>query len=414
MSKNKGISLPAAGVDLLSSETKLLPKTVRAAVNVDLDRNGAFSRRGGRTLRVAGAGYHSIYTAAQKGWLLVARNQTLYRMDPTTYALTALYTLATDDPLSFCEYNGNIYFSSISSFGWVPSDSTSARAVGIPAPSIQPSLSVADGTLSPGVYGVVITQVDDRGEEGPASTFATINLPTGGGIRLTGLPEHFGWTIYVYITSPDGDVLRFTTAFPAVFSTYVVTAPANGGECDTQFLRPLETGEFVRGYNGRLYTAKNGVLYFSEAMRPHHYNPAHGYIPFSGHIAFVEAVVDGIYVGDSRGVWFLEGGDPTQFKPRSVSTCRAVRRSSIMMPPEHLPDKVKSTTPVAVWLSTSGYVAGAPGGATTELHPDRIKVPPGLTGRSAFLLRGGRKQVITAVNSTTAQAAGIAVDSDIP
>lgn len=414
MSKNETVSLPAAGVDLLSSETKLLPRTVRTAVNVDLNRDGAFSRRDGRTLRVSGSGYHSIYTATQKGWLLVARDRTLYRMNPSTYGFTELYTLATDDPLSFCEYNGNVYFSSVSSFGWVPSDSATARAVGVPAPPIQPSLSAAGGTLLPGVYGVVITQVDDRGEEGPASEFATIDLTSGGGIRLTGLPERFGWTIYVYITAPNGDILRFTTSLPAVFSTYVVTAPANGGECYTQFLRPLETGDFVRGYNGRLYTAKNGTLYFSEAMRPHLYNPAHGYIPFSGHIAFVEAVVDGLYVGDSRGVWFLEGGDPTLFKPKFVSACRAVRRSSITMPPEHLPGDVNSKNPVAVWLSTSGYVVGEPGGVTTELHPDRIKVPPGLTGRSAFLLRGGRKQVITAVNSTSAQAAGIAVDSDIP
>lgn len=413
MSKKQDLTLPSAGVDVLSSETQLPPKAVRVAVNVDLDRNGAFSRRDGRTLRQAGAGYHSLYYAAQKGWLLVARDQTLYCVDPETYALTALITLASRDPLSFCEYNGNVYFSSVSSFGWIPSDSTLARPVGIPAPPIQPSLSAAAGTLTPGVYGVVITQVDDRGEEGPASEFATINLPNGGGIRLTNLPEHFGWRIYVYITAPDGDVLRFTTELPAVFATYVVTAPANGGECDTQHLRPLEPGEFVRGFNGRLYTAKNGTLYFSEPLRPHHYNPAHGYIPFSGHISFIEPVFDGLYVGDSRGVWFLDGGDPTQFKPRHVSSCRAVRRSSLVAPPEIFPKDVESSTPVAVWLSTSGYAVGAPGGKVTELQSGFIKVPPGLMGRSALLLRGGRKQVITAVNSTTARAAGIAVDSDI-
>lgn len=412
--KTERLTLPAAGVDVLSAETKLPPKAVRVATNVDLDRDGSFSRRSGRTLRVAGAGYHSVHYAAQKGWLLVARDQTLYRMDTVTYALTALYTLSSNDPLSFCEHNGNVYFSSVSSFGWIPSDSVLARPVGIPAPSIQPALSVANGTLLPGVYGVVVTQVDERGEEGPASGFATIDLPSGGGIRLTGLPERFGWSIYVYITAPDGDVLRFAAELPAIFPSYVVTAPANGGECDTQFLRPLEPGEFVRGFNGRLYTAKNGVLYFSEAMRPHHYNPARGYIPFSGHIAFVEAVFDGLYVGDSRGVWFLDGGDPTLFKPRQVSTCRAVRRSSLMAPPEHFPKEVSSTTPVAVWLSTSGYVVGGPSGNVTELQANRIKLPPGLTGRTVFLLRGGRKQVITPVNSTSAQAAGIAVDSDIP
>lgn len=413
MSRNTVFSLPSLGVDVMSGQTKLPKETVRSASNVDLDRDGSFSRRAGRTLRIAGAGFHSLYRAAQKGWMLVAQNSTLYRMDPATYALTALHTLATDDPLSYCEYNGNVYFSSISSFGWIPSDATTSRNVGVPPPAEQPALSAASGSLHPGVYGVVITQVDDRGEEGPASAFATIDLPSGGGIRLTGLPSQLGWDVYVYITSADGDILRYAASFPAVFPTYVIADQAQGGECETQFLQPLLPGEIVRWHNGRLLTARNGVVSFSEALRPHLYDPAHDFIPFSGHISFMESVGDGVYVGDSRGVWYLAGEDPKDFKQKMVSSCRAVRHSSVMAPPEYFPKEVQSEVPVAVWLGASGYVVGAPGGVVTELHPERIKIPPGLTGRSVVLVRGGRKQVITPVNSTTAQAAGIAVDSDI-
>ncbi len=413
MSKNKTLSLPAAGVDVLSAQTKLAAQSVRSAINVDIDRSGSFSRRDGRTFVTAGGGYHSIWRAAQKGWLLVARNQTLYRMDPTTFALTAVHTLATDDPLSYCEYNGNVYFCNASSFGWIPSDATTSRNVGVPAPAEDPSLSVDAGSLLPGKYGVVITQVDDRGEEGPASSFASIDLPSGGGIRLTGLPSRLGWDVYVYITSADGDVLRFATSFPAVFPTYVVTADAQGGEVETRFLAPLPPGHTVRWHNGRLFTARDGEITFSEALRPHLYSPAHDRIPMSGYISFMESVGDGMYVGDSRGVWFFSGEDPSKFNMRLVSPHRAVHRASVMVPPKHLPEKVNADKPCAVWLSAAGTVVGAPGGTITELHSDRIRVPAGLTGRSVLLLRGGRKQIITPVNSTSAQAAGIAVDSDI-
>lgn len=413
MSKNNKYSLPALGVDVLSDQTKLDPQSVRSAVNIDLDKSGAYSRRAGFTPRIAGDGFHSMFYAPQKGWLLVAQDNLLYRMDPSTHALTLLHTLATSDPLTYTEYNGNLYFSSISSFGWVPSDATASRNVGVQKLDT-PTLSAAAGGLDPGEYGVVVTLVDDRGEEGPASDVGFVELSAIGGIRVSGLPTLLGQQIYVYITSADGDVLRFAEAIPAVYSTYVVGQSAAGAECDTQFLKPLWPGAFVRWHNGRLFTAALGTLCFSEPMRPHLYNPAHGVIPFSGYIAFVESVGDGLYVGDSRGVWFLSGNDPTRFEFTLVSSCRAVARSSIMVPPEHLPKDVKAEKPVAVWLSTSGYVAGAPGGVTTELHPDRIKVPAGLTGRSVFLLRGGRKQVVTPVNSTTAMAAGIAVDSVIP
>ena len=413
MSQTKPYPLPIAGVDTLSSETALGNGAVRSAVNVDIGRAGRFKRRAGYTRRVARTGMHSLFYAVQKGWTLVAQDAGLFRLDIDTYAMTPLATLNSPDKLEYTEYNGNLYFANKTTLGWVPSDSTVARPVGVPVPTT-PTLSVAAGGLTPGKYGVAITFVDDRGEESGATELQVINLPDGGGIRLANLPQKLGWRIFVYITSADGDVLRWAAEFPAVFPSYVVAEAAQGGVLGTRFLVPLPPGDFVRWHNGRLFTAKNGALFFSEALRPHLHNPAYGVIPFSGYIAFVESVGDGLYVGDSRGVWFLSGTDPTKFEQRRVSTCRAVARSSIMVPPEHFPPKqVPAEPPVAVWLSTSGYVVGMPGGTTVELQPDRLKVPSGLTGRSAFLLREGRKQVITPVNSTSTATFGTAVDSVI-
>lgn len=413
MSQTKPYPLPIAGVDTLSSETALGNGAVRSAVNVDIGRAGRFKRRAGYTRRVAHPGMHSLFYAVQKGWTLVAQDAGLFRLDIDTYAMTPLATLNSPDKLEYTEYNDNLYFANKTTLGWVPSDSTVARPVGVPVPTT-PTLSVAAGGLTPGKYGVAITFMDDRGEESGATELQVINLPDGGGIRLANLPQKLGWMIFVYITSADGDVLRWAAEFPAVFPSYVVAETAQGGVLDTRFLVPLPPGDFVRWHNGRLFTAKNGALRFSEALRPHLHNPAHGVIPFSGYIAFVESVGDGLYVGDSRGVWFLSGTDPTKFEQRRVSTCRAVARSSVMVPPEHFPPKqVPAEPPVAVWLSTSGYVVGMPGGTTVELQPDRLKVPSGLTGRSAFLLREGRKQVITPVNSTSTATFGTAVDSVI-
>lgn len=414
MSQSKNYPLPITGVDVLSNETALTKGAVRSATNVDIGRAGRFKRRAGYTRHVPAPGMHSLHYAAQKGWTVVARDNGLYLLDTNTYAMTSLATLNSADKLWFTEYNGNLYFSNRTTLGWVPSDSIVARSVGVPVPTT-PTLSPASGGLLPGKYGVAITFVDDRGEEGGATELQTIDLPNGGGIRLSNLTQRLGWGVLVYITSADGDTLRYAAEFPAVFPSYVVADSANGAELDTQYLVPLPPGDFVCWHNGRLFTAKDGALRFSEALRPHLHNPAHNVIPFSGHIAFMESVGDGLYVGDSRGVWFLSGNDPTKFEQRRVSTCRAVPRSSVMVPPEHFPPKqVTATEPCAVWLSTSGYVVGMPGGATVELHPDRVKVPSGMAGRSVFLMREGRKQIVTPVNSTSTATFGTAVDSVIP
>lgn len=414
MSKTVNFPLPVLGVDMLSDETSLIQGTARYAMNVDIDRRGNTKRRGGSTQRLVMSGLHSLFYAAQKGWTLVARDAQLYQLNPTSYALTSLATLQSTAPLSYTEYNGNIYYANKATLGWIPSNSTLARSVGVPIPN-SPTLTPASGALLPGTYGVVVTAVDDRGEESGATPLQTIQLRSGGGVRLDYLTVNPGWMYFVYMTEPDGDQLRLAAEIPALFSTYVVGETATGGLCGTLGMKPMPPGDLVCWHSGRLFTAANGAVRFSLPSRPHMHDPAHGVIPMSGHIAFMESVGDGVYVGDSRGVWFLSGTDTVKFELRRVSSCRAVPRSSTMVPPEHFPEKMVPTDkPVALWLSTSGYVVGMPGGTTVELHPDRVKVPAGLAGRSVFLLRDGRKQIVTPVNSASTTTYGVAVDSTIP
>lgn len=412
MNKNVPLQLPVSGVDLLSHETALSRNSVRYAMNVDINRNGGFQLRRGQVRHAAAADLHSLFYAPQKGWTLLAEGITLNRLNTDTYAKTPLYTLNSADPLSYVEYNGNLYFTNRTSLGWVPSTGVSAERVGVPVPDAV-ELSAGPGTLTAGKYAVQITLVNARGEEGGASPVRFIELPEGGGIRIANLPILAGHTVYVYLSEPDGDWLEWAEELPSgIFPTYVVGQPATGGKLGTQGLEPMPPGEFICWHNGRLFTAKNGAVRFSEAGWPHLHNPAHGVIPFSGHISFIASVGDGMYVGDSRGVWFLSGNDPVKFSQKMVSTCRAVKGSSVMVPPEHFPPKmVMATEPVAVWLSTSGYVVGMQGGATVELQPHRVKVPAQLSGRSIYLFRNGRKQIVTPVNSTATAAPGIAVDS---
>ena len=337
----------------------------------------------------------------------------MFRLNTDTYARTPLALIGSAFPVAYAEYNGNVYFTNRTSFNWVPSDSGAARQVGVPVPPA-PTLSATQGTLLPGTYGLVMTTIDDRGEESGATALQTIRIGTGGGIKLAKLPLLPGMSLCVYITSADGDVLRRAETLPAVFNVYDIAEDAQGALCSTQFLTPMPTGDMVRWHNGRLYTAKFDTLSFSEALRPHLYSLAHNTIQFSGWISFIEPVVDGIYVGDSRGVWFLAGGDPTKFTLRRVSTHRAIHRSSLIAPSRYFPEKmVQTDAPVAVWLSTAGYIVGMQGGSVVELHSDRIQVPTGLLGRSTLLLRDGRKQIITTVNSTSTAANGVATDSTI-
>lgn len=406
--------LPSMGVDVLSDETSLPPGAVRKAINVDIARDGGYRRRSGQTRLVSGYGFHSLWAQPYSDTMFVAREDTLYTID-AQMTLKPVAAVNGTSQLSFTQYNGNVYWVNNHTSGWLPSDSVTARGIGVETPSPVPRISAGLGGLTAGTYGVCITHIDDRGEESGATRVHTFELPEGGGLVLSDLPISPELRIRVYITDPDGGEPRSAVEFPAVFPSYQVTSQATGGICQTRHLSPLPNGQFVSWMGGRLYVANGDTLYFSNAMRPHLHNAAHNFIKFVGQITMLEALTTGIFVGDDRGVWFLSGPDPTDVRAALVHRSRVVARSSTVLRAECLPEKmVQSDAPVAIWLGESGYVVGKEGGETVALHPERIAVPTGLVGRTAYVVRGGIKQVITPVNSTSTVAFGTAVDSVIP
>lgn len=411
----KTVPFPAIklGVDMLSNETSIPAGAVRKAINVDLDRYGNFSRRVGYTKVVSGAGYHSVRALLQKGWVLLAQNDVLKIISPSDYSLSSLYNLNSSDPLDYCEHNGDLYFSNKTTLGFVPYGSSVARELGIAAPNPRPNLTATtSGSLRAGTYTVALSFLDDLGRESGLGEYVRITLPADGGIVATGLPTHSGWKLRVYITSTDGEVLYLNSEFNAVTTTININTFKELKQADNTILAPMEPGSFIRPFNGRLYTCQDNVISFSEPLRYGVTNLSTNKITMNDNITIFEPVLGGIYVGAGTKVWFMEGGDPSKFKQKLVSNCRAIPFSSTSVPGEHFNPKVVSPDyPVAVWLSTSGYVAGQADGTVSELQPDRVRIPGNQAGRSTFLLRNGMKQVVTPVNSTSAVAFGTAIDS---
>lgn len=412
--KQTKFPMPLAGIDAMSEQTSLKRGTVRKATNVDLGRGGSFSRRAGATLMVPGDSMHSLWSS-KGGKTFVAGGAQLFRLG-AGLSLAPVQELGSQAPVSFTEYNGNIYWTNATSTGWMPANDDVARVVGVRTLETLPTLSPTTGDLLPGTYGVCFTVLSERGEESPATRVQTVSLPDGGGVRCSGLPTDpdAKYRVAAYITDTDDSIPRLAEVFPPVFSQYVIGTRAQGAACDTIGLAPLPAGEHISWLAGRLYTALGDTLSFSEPMRPHLTDPAHNVIRFVGDITFIMAVADGMFVGDSRGVWFLSGTEPGRFELKCVSNVPAVRRSAVLVQPGDLPPGfIQTTLPVAVWLSLRGYMAGSAGGDVAVMQTDRMMLSGEITGRSAFISRFGMKQVITPVDIPITAAIGSATNSDL-
>ena len=404
------IPLPRLGVDLLSDETQMPAGTVRAAVNVDIDKRGQFGRRGGSALAAPGDGYGDLYPWGQT--LLARRGALLLAIDPDTLAEAPLCNLGADGPINYAAYNGDLYIACATGLWLLRAGAGVAVPAGSRLPDALPELSTASaGALAPGRYMAAISMVDERGEESPAVPLGQADVTAG--LLLTGLAVVPGSRWRLYLTPPDGDVLYLAEEFDAVFEQYAVTVYPGGAPCATLHLAVMPGGHFVRGFSGRLFVAASDTLWFSEPLRPHLTAPRHNFIRFVGQIRFVEFVAGGAYVGDDRGVWWLAGADPTQYSQQQASDAVAVARSSVLVPMHRMGVlESRAAADCAVWLSADGYMVGAPGGQVTALHPDRIRLAPQIAGQSVFLLRDGIQQIVTLTASPgPASVFGGAIDT---
>lgn len=401
---------PRLGVDLLSAPSQAKAGTLRDAVNLDILTSGAFRRRGGFQSVLAGEGMTGMY-AIPKG-LIVARSGELYLIKEDNSAISHIYGMQEQGPVDFTEYNGDLYILGKRVFCWLRGMQGRVAPVGVALPDALPDIqSHGAGVMPEGDYAVAISVVDEYGEESPTKLLGTLHLV--GGIRLDNLQTRPGYKYRVYASPPNGEVMYLVSEFDADVSMYFVMDRPTGPANTTLHLAPMPPGDFVRGSRGRLYVATGDTLVFSDAMRPRLTDPRTNFIKFTGDIRFVEPVDAGIYVGDSAGVWWLAGTDPSKFTVLHVSESVPVKRSSLIVASADLPEQFRdSEHDCAVWLSSHGYVVGSPDGKVTPLHPERVRLAADLEGNSVFMARQGVKQVVTLTAAANPQGHVFGVTPD--
>lgn len=384
MSQPTKLPLPTLGANNLAHETKMPDGSVRAAVNVDLTADGSFRRRPGYRLVKPGE-YHSLWRNPVSGQVFVAEGAVLNVLSPDL-SLTPVFELDSPEPTDFCEYNGNTYFRG----GYY--DGKRGRPLGVPTPSV--TIEPVSGALPQGRYGIALTAVNDAGEESGASR---VQFVEGTGFRLhiqSNTPA-----VRAYITDGHGEQLRLAWEMPAGLLSYQITSPATGDWLTSGNLEPLPKGQIIRGHGGRLYVAKGDMLCFSEPLRPHLWNPGYGFVKFAGRITLIEPTREGLYVGDERGVWYMSGMDIDKAEPRLASRVPAMERTSLQIAADRFnPQVVQYRGSVPMWLTEEGYKIGGTEGQVIDLNSDRVKVAPSV-GKSAEVVRGGVRQVLTLVKS---------------
>lgn len=374
---------PFVGLDTVTDDTAHGARTpegwrvatLRAALNVDIDRDGVIRTRRGRVERSGTDALHSLWSDGASTYVM--NGPTLCRVD-SGWSISTLLDLGSPGRVSFAAAPTGVYFASPAGLGVI--EDGVARWLTVPDGSIVGPQPWSVGGLDAGRYGVAVAFVDARGTEGGLSQVHWIDVQEGGGIRFAGTDWPAGCTAAVYMTQQNGDVLYRRGSIPRGIGAYIQGVQAPGRATETQHLRQMPTGSVVRWWRGRLVTVSGRALAVSEPFRQHLHSPRFGWVQLPSRITMCEPVEGGIWVADKWGPRFLAGTDPTQLEQRRHSAPAPVPWASATVPSELLPSGITGNSPAAVWLSPHGFTIGTADGQLIAPNARRVLIPTADSG----------------------------------
>lgn len=362
----------------------------RVAENVDLPPEDRPRRRSGWATVVTLAGGHSLWSCDAIDFALYAVGGELRRWEPGPGAGTTIAALASAGPVSYAYAGRRVWWSNGTDHGSVTLDGQ-ALPWGIDQPAAPVAAPAATGGLLRGSYLVTLTYLHANGEEGGAPEPAQVEVPEGGGITLTGIPQpaQAGITrIRVYMTGPQGtaDDLRHARDLPVGTTTVTIGAHQPGKSLDTLWLRPMPPARHLVATKGHVLGAVGRYLTFSSPLRYGLYDPRTDWLPLPAHVTLIAdppgAEGFAVLVATRSKTWLIAGESPRAASMDVVHGRGAQPGTLAMVPGDVL--GFDSAAPVPVWIDTDGqFVAGTAGGVTVL---NKLAVAPRLRSAAAAFL----------------------------
>lgn len=349
------------------------------AENVDLDNAGRLRLRQAGSLVQALTAPHSL--SPDGGYLV--RDGILYAITLPTYSETLVKVLSNNDPVSWVEFNGDLYYSN-------GTDSGRLRAgvyypMALPTPT-SPTCAVIPGALFAGKYQVAVSYMNSvTGEEGGVSPSSNYELATAGGLRVTLPAATPGAThINVYVSTVNGSIPLLKSVVTTGTATYDITTAPTGREANQRYEAPLPAGTLF-WFNGCLCSFKGVEVYEGIPFRPGYYLPVEGRIPFPGPVSNVVPVEpSGAYVVADKTYWFAGGRlTLTEQIPR-VLPYGGVPGTAFAVPHKSLYG----------WFGEKGFVLGTAQGEVQAVMSETVDVIPPASGVAAVFEDRGYRRVV--------------------
>lgn len=386
---------PILGINTVSDTARQQGNFVRLAQNININPNGTIELRAGKD-KVTDTPIKDLWQSPLHKDVFGLYDGDWCVVNPHDWTLRQLIEIG-NDPLYHTLVNNRVVVAGKN--GLYEYDGHSAKPLTIPTPpppmvqgrsqgqDFGECISGLDKTTHKVRTRVIaISYLVGQKEGGLSSTVKidadniTITLPT--------VFDNYVTHINIYTTEQGGGELKLLATVPKDTLTYAFDdGVILGKPTTTQHLDPMMTGKYLALWRGRLVVAKSNIIYFSEPLNYHLMDNRHNYIAMPQRITFLEVVDNGIWVGQTTGVAFLQGVDIDEMTISHKAVQAPIADSSTQMPSETVGELSNGGSSVALWLSANGYCVGTADGQVIEYHAG---IMSGITGVGNTAIVGQR------------------------
>lgn len=405
------------GIDNRRQEDELSTKHLRVAQNIDLSRTGMPIRRNGVTLVKSGVSMNSGFATPAFPWALAVEGGALKAYDTAFNATTLLSGIDPLYPISYAEINGEIYWSNRLQSGKITQECVNVPW-GVPNPGGQPILTPLPnvGGLQAGGYQVAVTFMLANGEEGGSTQAALVEVPEGGGITVSSIPQPTDprvVAIRVYMCEWNDEVPYWVRDVAVGITSVTLGVAQHGKMLETQFCFPTPAGQIVRYGNARMWSAQDNVVWYSEPQYYGQCRLAQNYIVFNERIDVMEYPNEGegsgLFVVAGKRTYFIAGQNPKDAQLRIVHPFGGVPGTGASVPGVWFDSELGGN--VAFWMDSNGVpVLGLANGIIRPLTQEAYMGPIADSGAVLVRETNGNKQVITNLRGTSRNTAAASDD----
>lgn len=159
----------------------------------------------------------------------------------------------------------------------------------------------------------------------------------------------------------------------------------------------------IEHYKGRIYMASGNALWYTELYLYDYVDKTRNFMQFEGDVTAVGATTDGLYVGTTKSLLFLEGVANTGFKITEITSTPVLRGSMVTIPNSKI-HPLAPNQPVAdgdslIIMTVNGICAATPGGNIYNLTQDRMVFPGAVSAATMWREDQGINSYVAVLDS---------------